>query len=140
MEIKVQAHVAYQIQYHVVWISKRRRKLFTDGIKDYLDKTIRSVVIDRYPDVYVHELNIQIDHVHALLEIPPKYCVGTVIGHIKGATSRLMRMHFDLLRHARELWGDGYYVSTVGFNEEDVRKYIRYQDKQERGQATLVET
>ena len=46
------------------------------GIKQYVDKTIRTVVIDRYPDVYVHELNIQEDHVHALLEIPPKCSVA----------------------------------------------------------------
>lgn len=137
MEVKVQAHVAYQIRYHVVWIAKRRKKILTKGIKEYVDKTIRSVVIDRYPDVYVHELNIQEDHVHALLEIPPKYCVGTVIGYIKGTTSRLVRMHIESLRHARELWGDGFYISTVGFNEETVRTYIQYQDKQERGQATL---
>lgn len=138
MEVKVQAHVAYQIRYHVVWISKRRKKILTTGIKEYIDKTIRTVVIDRYPDVYVHELNIQEDHVHALLEIPPKYSVSTVIGYIKGAVSRNVRMHIETLRHARELWGDGFYISTVGFNEETVRKYIQYQDKQERGQATLA--
>lgn len=137
MEVKVQAHVAYQIRYHVVWISKRRKKILTTGIKEYVDKTIRTVVIDRYPDVYVHELNIQEDHVHALLEIPPKYCVSTVIGYIKGTTSRLVRMHIETLRHARELWGDGFYISTIGLNENMVRKYIQYQDKQERGQATL---
>lgn len=137
MEVKVQAHVAYQIRYHVVWISKRRKKILTAGIKEYVDKTIKTVVIDRYPDVYVHELNIQEDHVHALLEIPPKYCVSTVIGYIKGAVSRYMRTHIETLRHAREPWGDGFYISTVGFNEETVRKNIQYQDKQERGQALL---
>ena len=87
------------------------------------------MVIDRYPDVYVHELNIQEDHVHALLEIPPKYSVSTVIGYIKGTTSRLARMHIESLRHARELWGDGFYVSTIGLNEQMVRKYIQYQDQ-----------
>lgn len=106
--------------------------MLTTGIKEYIDKTIRTVVIDRYQDVYVHELSIQEDHMHALFEIPPKYCVSTVIGYIKGATSRHLRMHIEDLRHARELWGDGFYISTVGFNEEIVRKYIQYQG-QERG-------
>lgn len=69
MEVKVQAHVAYQTRYHVVWIPKYRRKVLVEGVKEHLGKTLQTVVIDRYPDVHVHELNVQKDHVHALLEI-----------------------------------------------------------------------
>lgn len=53
MEVKVQAHVAYQTRYHVVWIPKYRRKVLVEGVKEYLEKTIQTIVIDRYPDVYV---------------------------------------------------------------------------------------
>ena len=137
MKIKVQAHVAYQTQYHVVWIPKRRRNLLKDGIKEYLQKTIYTVVEDKYPDVYVSSLNIQIDHVHALIEIPPKYAVSTVIGYIKGATSRLMRRHIEYLRHVPAMWATGYFVSTVGINEAVIKKYIEYQDKQDRGHVLL---
>jgi len=137
MKIKVQAHVAYQTQYHVVWIPKRRRNLLKDGIKEYLQKTIYTVVEDKYPDVYVSSLNIQIDHVHALIEIPPKYSVSSVVGYIKGTTSRLMRRHIELLRRLPNLWGEGFFVSTVGINEATIKQYILHQDQQERGQACL---
>ena len=118
VETKVQSHVAYRIQYHVVWIPKYRRKILVDGVKEYLTETIKTAIIDRYPDVYLLELNVQVDHVHALFEIPPKYAVSTVIGYIKGITSKKMRMHFEFLRHARALWSDGFFVSTVGLNEQ----------------------
>ncbi len=49
-----------------------------------------------------------------------------------------MRMHFEYLKEARHLWADGYFVSSVGANEQVIRKYIRFQNKQERGQAELV--
>jgi putative transposase len=137
MKIKVQAHVAYQTQYHVVWISKRRRNILKGGIKEYLEKTIYSVIEDRYPDVFISSLNIQVDHVHALIEIPPKYAVSTVIGYIKGATSRQMRMHLELLRRMPSVWATGFFVSSVGINEEIIKRYITYQDKQERGQVLL---
>lgn len=79
-----------------------------------------------------------VDHVHALLEIPPKYSVSSVVGYVKGVTARKMRMHFPFLRHATSLWADGFFMSTVGINEEVIRRYIRYQENQERGQAKLV--
>jgi len=138
MEVKVQAPVAYQTRYHVVWIPKYRRKVLIEGVKEYLEKTLQTTVIDRYPDVYVMELNVQKDHVHALLEIPPKYSVSSVVGYIKGATSRNMRMHFEFLRRAPALWSDGFYVSTVGYNEQKIRDYIRYQKQQASGQALLA--
>ena len=105
MKVKVQAHVAYQTRYHVVWIPKFRKKVLVAGVKEYLEKTIQTTVIDRYPDVYIIELNVQVDHVHALVEIPPKYSVSSVVGYIKGVTSRNMRMHFEFLRHVRSICG-----------------------------------
>ena len=92
----------------------------------------------RLPDVYVIELNVQKDHVHALLEIPPKYSVSSVVGYIKGVTARSMRMHFEFLRRAQSLWADGFYVSTVGYDEKKIRDYIQYQNKQASGQALLA--
>lgn len=101
MRVKVQAHVAYQTQYHIVWIPMYRRKVFVPGVQEYLRKTLYSVVDvveGRYPDVYVSELSIQPDHLHALVEIPPKYSVSTVIGYIKGVSAKIMRMHFKYLQ------------------------------------------
>ncbi len=138
MKTKTQAHVAYQTQYHVVWIPQRRRKLLVSGVKEYLMKTLYTSIEERYPDVYISELNVQVDHLHALIEIPPKYSVCTVVGYIKGVSSKLMRMHFSYLQHVPSLWAVGFFVSTVGINEAIIRRYIQYQDKQEYGQAELA--
>lgn len=78
MRTKVQAHVAYQTQYHVVWIPKRRRKLLVDGVEACAMKTLYSSIEQQYPDVYISVLNVQVDHLHALIERSPKYCVSTV--------------------------------------------------------------
>jgi putative transposase len=138
VKIKVQSHVAYQTQYHVVWIPKYRRKVLISGVKEYLEKVLYTSIEERYPDVYISELNIQSDHVHALIEIPPKYAVSTVVGYIKGVSSKLMRMQFPFLQHARAMWADGFFVSSVGVNEAIIKRYIQFQQKQERGQAELV--
>ena len=108
------------------------------GVQEYLTKTLQTSIIDHYPDVYLLELNIQEDHVHLLIEIPPKYAVSIVVGTLKGVTSKLMREHFEYLRRAPALWSVGFFVSTVGINESIIRRYIQYQQKQERGQAELV--
>ena len=139
MKIKTQAHVAYQTQYHIVWIPKRRRKILIAGVKEYLVKTLYTAVSERYPGVYISEINVQQDHLHALIEIPPKYSVSTVVGYVKGVSSRLMRMQFSWLQHVPSLWADGYFVSTVGANESVIRRYIKFQDKQEYGQAELAD-
>ena len=138
MVTKVQAHVAYQLGYHIVWIPKYRREIFVSGVKEYLEKIIKTSVIDRYPDVHIHEINIQKDHVHALIEIPPKYSISSVVGYIKGVSSKKLRMHFVFLQHARALWANGFFVSSVGRNEENIRKYIKYQNSHDFGQAKLV--
>lgn len=103
-----------------------------------MEQTTNTVIIDRYPDVHVIELNVQKDHVHALLEIPPKHSVSSVVGYIKGVTSRTMRMHFEFLRRATGLWADGFYISTVGYDEKRIRDYIKFQNQQASGQALLA--
>ena len=138
MKIKVQSHAAYQTQYHVVWIPKCRKKILGEGVKEYLEKVLSTVLQTRYPDVYITEQNIQPDHIHMLIEIPPKYAVSTIIGYLKGVSSRLLRKEFAFIREImHETWSVGYFVSTVGINESTIRNYIRYQEKQDFGQAVL---
>ena len=138
MKVKVQAHVAYQTQYHIVWIPKYRQKVFVPGVQEYLRKVLFHTIEERYPDVFITDLAVRPNHLHALVEIPPKYSISTVVGYIKGASAKVMRMHFKYLQHARGLWADGFYVSTVGADENTIKAYIQYQQKQERGQAELV--
>ena len=139
MKIKTQAHIAYQTQYHIVWIPKYRKRILVEGVKEYLEKAFTTIFQQRYPDVYISEQNIQPDHIHMLIEIPPKYAVSTVVGYLKGVSSRLLKLKFDFIRNLRyETWSVGYFVSSVGMNESIIKNYIRYQEKQDLGQAELV--
>jgi putative transposase len=125
--------------YHIVWIPKYRRKVMVSGVSGYCDKVIRGHVIERYPDVIIEELTVQVDHIHMMVVIPPKYSIATVIGDIKRSTSLAMRKKFGYLREIKGgMWSTGYFVSSVGLNEEKIRKYIKYQDQQDKGQAVSL--
>ena len=138
METRTQAHVAYKIEYHIVWIPKFRRKILVKGVDQYCEKVIRSYILDRYPDVQIYEMNIQLDHIHMLVSIPPKYAISTIMRGIKSNSSREMRKEFEYLRRNKALWSIGYFVSSVGLNESNIRKYIIHQEKQDKGQTKFV--
>jgi putative transposase len=109
-------------------------------VKGYLVKLFPKV-IEQLPGCEILKLNIQPDHIHMILVIPPKYAVATVVGKIKGMTSIELRKKFEWLRnhYFREnvLWSPGYFVSTVGIEEQKVLKYVEYQGRQDSGQAKL---
>ena len=84
------------------------------------------------------ELNVQEDHVHIMLSIPPKYAVSDLMGYLKGKLAMRMFDQFPELRKrywGRHVWSRGYCVSTVGLDEERVRKYVKWQD--EKGQSAM---
>ena len=87
------------------------------------------------------EMSIQVDHVHALMVIPPKYAVSAVIGRIKGQTASKLREKFAWLGRVywkeNIVWSPGFFVSTVGINEEEILRYVRWQAHQDSGQAKL---
>ena len=94
------------------------------------------------PGVEVVEQNIQVDHVHTVMIIPPKYAVCDVIRCLKSRSARNLRHRFPWLERVywkeKVVWSPGYFVSTVGLNEEQIIKYVRYQQQQDSGQAQLV--
>lgn len=85
--------------------------------------------------VEVLELNIQEDHIHLVLSIPPKYSVSSMMGFLKGKLALRLFQRYELLGKrywGRHLWSRGYCVSTVGLNEEQIRKYVKFQEKREK--------
>jgi putative transposase len=138
MKFRTQAHVTYKTRYHVIWIPKYRRATLVAGVREYFEKVMDTYLGNRYPDVHVLERSVQPDHVHCLLEIPPKYSVSKIVGDIKANTSRELRKQFAYLTHVDETWSIGYFVSTVGLNESMVKDYIKNQEKQDTGRAELV--
>ena len=93
------------------------------------------------PGVRIEELNIQNDHVHIFAVIPPKYAVANVVGRLKGGTAHVFRERYKLFKTAyREkdvMWSPGYFASTVGIDEEIIRRYVKYQQALDAGQAKL---
>ena len=96
-----------------------------------------------YPDIVVHEINTDLDHVHLLVSIPPKYAVSKAVNLLKSNSAHAMRKKFPFLQtmyHAEGIsfWSPGYFVSTVGINEDIIKKYIEHQGEDDKGQVKLV--
>ena len=92
-------------------------------------------------DTQLIEFNIMKDHIHMIVRIPPKYAVSDVIKKIKGITSLNLRKKFDWLKKVywKEgvVWSPGYFVSTIGIDEKVIIKYVKWQQRQDLGQARL---
>ena len=140
MEIRLSGHAAYRTEYHIVWIPKYRHRILNPGIKGYLERLFPKVM-EGLPGCEIVKYNIQSDHIHMVMVIPPKYAVSSVVGKIKGKTSSELRKKFKWLekRYWREniVWSPGYFVSTVGIEEEKILKYVEYRGRQDSGQAKL---
>ena len=125
------AHTSYRCKYHIVLVPKYRRMIIYNRLRKDIVEIIK-ILLNRKPDVRIIEGEACPDHIHMLLEIPPKYAVADIMGYLK---SRSTLMIFD--RHAnlkynfgnRHFWSEGYYVSTVGLNEATIKKYIQDQEK-----------
>jgi putative transposase len=132
------AHAVYQCTYHVVWVPKYRYRILTGEIAELIQRDIRTLC--EWKDVEVMELNVQPDHVHAVLSIPPKISVSTFMGFLKGKLAIKVMKSYPRLRRkpywGNHFWARGYFVSTVGLNEDLIRRYVRYQEEQERREET----
>ena len=142
MKLRKQGHCAYKCEYHLVIVSKYRRKILNDGAFSYFSELMKGVIHDGFPEVEVLESNHDLDHIHMLISIPPKMKVCDVVRRIKSTTGRLMKRKFEYMRKAYwgvdGIWSDGYFVSTVGINDSVIRNYIENQGNEDRGQAQLV--
>ena len=140
MENRLSGHTVYRTEYHVVWIPKYRRRILNPGVKGYL-KRLLPKILEEMPGVEIVEQNIQVDHLHMVMIIPPKYSVSEVIGRIKGRSASKVRKKFKWLEKVywkeNIVWSPGYFVSTIGLNEQDIIKYVRWQERQDSGQAKL---
>lgn len=141
MKYRKQSHCVYWCEYHLVFATKYRRKIFNDGIFSYMKARLKEVR-EHYPMVDILEINHDADHIHLLLVIPPKMSVGQVVRILKSNTSRDLKKKFPFLKDVYwgtdGIWSDGYFVSTVGVNEKIIKKYIENQGKEDSGQAQLV--
>lgn len=132
------AHSAFVCDYHLVLVSKYRRKIFNEGTFEYFLIKLQEVR-KYYPVLEIREVNHDQDHVHMLLSIPPVMSVGKVVRLIKSNTGKKMREKFPFLKEVywgvSGIWSDGYFVSTVGINREIIATYIRMQGEEDTGQT-----
>ena len=141
MQLYKQSHAVYKTQYHIVWPTRFRRKILTKGIESYLRIKLEEVR-KHYPDWHYIEIGMDKDHIHLYMVIPPKYSVSKVVETIKSNTSRELMNKFsqflgDVYWDGKGIWSKGYFVSTVGINEETIRRYVQQQGEEDTGQAQL---
>ena len=117
----------------MVFIPKYRRKVLYGQLRSYLGDVFRELA--RQKESWIEEGHLQADHVHMLLSIPPKYAVAQVVGYIKGKSAiHIARTYGGRQRNfvGEHFWARGYFVTTVGSDEEAVRQYLRAQEAEDR--------
>ena len=131
---KKSAHVVYQCSYHLVWTPKYRYRILQGEIKEFVEKKIR--VVCEWKHVEVLEMTIMSDHVHMVAIIPPKLAISELMGILKGKTAIAVFQQRKSLRTkpywGNHFWSRGYCVTTVGIDEEKIRRYVKYQEDAER--------
>lgn len=131
-EFESLSHSRWECKYHVVFIPKCRRKTLYGGLRKHLGEVFRKLAQQK--ECRILEGHLMSDHVHMLIAIPPKYAVSQVVGYIKGKSAiHIARVYGERKRNfvGQHFWARGYFVSTVGRDEEVIRKYIQDQEKED---------
>ena len=126
-------HTKWECKYHIVWIPKYRKKSLYKDLSQYLGATLKDLA--RQKECTIEEGHLMSDHVHILISIPPKYSVAQVVGFIKGKSAiSIARTYMGRRKNftGQSFWARGYYVSTVGRDEETVRNYIKHQEDEDK--------
>ena len=133
-------HCTWECKYHIVFTPKYRKKALFGMIRKDLKDVLHRLAGQR--ECKIEEGYLMPDHVHMLISIPPKYSISSVVGFIKGKSSIWVAQNIANKKQnfvGHKFWARGYYVSTVGVNEEVVRKYVQNQESEDRRQDTLFD-
>ena len=124
------SHVIWHCQYHIVWVPKYRYKVLKGKIGEEVRKTI--IVQSERLGCEIVELNVQVDHIHLLIKVPPKVCISALMGVMKGKSAIRVFSKFPELKQrpywGNHFWAEGYCVDTVGLDSEMIQKYVKYQE------------
>jgi putative transposase len=135
MRIRNLNHSRYQIVYHIVWGTLYRRKYIKEYTKQELRKYLYGAT-KKYPMLHIFTFNTDEDHIHLQIEIPPSLSIAAVVRRLKSESSAHLRKRFKYIRDMYldgSIWSVGYFVSTVGLNEETIKKYIANQGRKDQG-------
>ena len=123
------SHTSYRCKYHIVIVPKYRRMVIYNKLRKDIVQ-ILMLLINRKPDVKLIEGEACPDHIHMLIEIPPKYSVAEFMGYLKSKSTLMIFDRYANLKYkygSRHFWAKGYFVDTVGKNEKVIAEYIRNQ-------------
>ena len=137
MEVVKSAHGMYRLQYHVVWVCKYRRRILKPAVCNYIRKMMPAL-LRSMSGVKVETIGFDEDHLHMIVTIPPKYSIASVIGQLKSQSASELRKCFKWLEKVywkeNVVWSPGYLISSVGLDEEKIKKYVEYQGRQDSDQ------
>ena len=132
-------HVLWHCQYHIIWVPKYRYRVLKGPVGQEVYNGVQ--VFCGQLGCRIVELNVQLDHVHLLVKVPPKISISKLMGVLKGRTALRVFTKFSYLRKkpywGNHFWAKGYCVDTVGINPDMIRKYVKYQEKQELRQQEM---
>ena len=137
------SHTNYNCKYHIVIVPKYRRAVIYNKLRSDII-TIFKTLIERKPGLKLLEGEACPDHIHMLLEIPPKYSVSEIMGYLKSKSTLLIFEKHANLKYKygnRHFWAKGYFVDTVGKNEKKIKEYIQNQLQEDKlsDQISLLE-
>lgn len=128
------SHVLYRCTYHIVWTPQYRFRVLEGLVKDLLLQDIPMLL--QWKGCEQVELNIQKDHIHLIVSVPPKVSISQLLGILKGKTAIKIFKSYPQLKTqpywGNHFWSRGYCVDTIGLDEEKIKKYVKYQEDQER--------
>ena len=140
MEVIRTAHSVYALKYHVVWVCKYRRKILKPGVCSYIRKTLPGL-LRSMSGVQIETIGFDLDHLHMVMIIPPKYSISDVMGNLKSRLSSRMRKFFKWLEKVywkeNIVWSPGYFISSIGLDEDTIRNYVEMQGQQDLGQVRM---
>ena len=131
-DINSLSHTRWNCKYHIVFAPKYRRKVFYKEKRREVGKILRELC--EWKKIKIVEAEVCPDHVHMLVEIPPKYSVSSFMGYLKGKSSTMLYEQFGELKYkyrSREFWCRGYYVDTAGKNANRIKEYTKNQLKED---------
>jgi len=138
MRIQSLNHSTYELMYHIVWGTKYRRKWLKPYVRHELERCFKETT-EKYPTLHIEAMNTDEDHIHLQIEIPPDIAIADAVRALKSHSSLELRKRFKFIRQMYlekdGIWSVGYFVSSVGADEERVRRYIERQGEQEKPQT-----
>ena len=134
------SHTTYDCKYHIVWITKYRKKVLQGLVAERVRELIRGICKEH--EVEILKGHVSVDHIHMFVSVPPHLAISKLVQYLKGKSSyKLLQEDKNLSKQfwGRHLWGRGYFVATSGnITDEVIMEYIKNQDNQEKDEDFTI--